>query len=102
MSFEIGDVQNLRSFADNLPQEKPKTKEGEQLFLGHVLNTMFAEMIPEKLGWDDGNMRLYFGLYLEDIFKNQEVVEGFGVGNLLDDPSKPKKDIQASLAAPAA
>lgn len=92
MLTQLADIQSLRSSAENLAPEKPKSKEGEQMFLGHVLNTLFEEMIPEKMGWDDGNMRLYFGLYLEDIFKNPEIVESFGVSKLLDDPERDKKN----------
>jgi hypothetical protein len=91
MNTSIGDVSDLKSFADNQMIEKPKNKEGEDLFLGHILAGMFEEMIPENKGWNDENVKLFQGLYLSEIFKDPNAVDSFGIGQQLFEDSHQNK-----------
>lgn len=91
MNTSISDISDLKSFADNQMIEKPKSKEGEDLFLGHILAGMFEEMIPENKGWDDGNLKLFQSLYLAEIFKDTSTVDSFGIGQQLFEDSHQDK-----------
>lgn len=91
MDTSIHDISDLKSFTERETIEKPKNKEGEDIFLGHILASMFEEMIPEEKGWNDGNAKLFQGLYLAEIFKDPNIVESFGVGQqLFDRPNQHK------------
>ncbi|MDP1724423.1 MAG: hypothetical protein Q8L85_06945 [Alphaproteobacteria bacterium] len=96
MNTSINDISDLKSFADNKVMDKPKSKEGENIFLGHILAGMFEEMIPEEKGWDDGNVKLFQGLYLAEILKDPNAVDSFGIGQqLFEDQNQGKKPIKA-------
>lgn len=98
----IQDIQRIQSnlaMTEMLDMKKPQSKQAEIQFLGHVLNTMFEEMVPETLSFGtdpDNNTRLMFGLYLNEIFQQKEVVESFGITNLLNHQSYDKKTLTES------